>query len=474
MKYLLTLFGLVGSMGLWAQAEFTRNYSPAVSHSEMPPAYFANLAERAHTLAQAQEIIDEKDAEALYLETGRYLKTLIQNGYIHYDHPLTGYVQEVAKQVFTSNPAALQNISFFVTPSADANAVSFPDGTILVNMGLLLVLDNEAQLAFVLAHEVGHFHKKHALKAYKQWQALKDKKDDTENEKKEYLQLIYSRENEAEADAYALSIVGQSPFDARQGRAALANIEKEDTALVAVRPELVNLFQSDNFRLDSSLVNLSQKFRHVSASVIHNKHSIFRGDPDNRSSHPATDKRQAAVDEILQGIEYSPEGKKLNFSETTSANMKHTAWFEMMHYSYESGDYFMALALASELAKAYPENVFVQKTILKSLYWIAYYKEINSLDHLDSDLPVFNRARYWFIGKIMNKSEGSTLKKMAYAYAKKVQKPLEQDDEFNFYRALTVDQYLGKEAASVFYTQYEAKFPAGKYLAFVNDKKAQP
>lgn len=474
MKYLITLLALAASLVPWAQTDLTRDYTPALPRTEWPAAYFGQLPQRANTAAKAQETIAAEDAEKLYMETGRYLRNLIQNGYIGYDSPLTGYVRELANRAFAANPAALNGITFFVVPSAEANAVSFPDGTILVNMGLLLVVENEAQLAFVLAHEVGHFNKKHALGAYKQWQTLKNQKDDTEAEKKQYLQLFHTRENEAEADAYALGIISQSAYDARQGMAALGSIEKEDTALVPLRAELDKLFQWDNFRLDSSLLTLTQKFRQVSAGNSYSKHSIFRGDPDNRSSHPATDKRTTAVDEILQGIGYAPEGKKLNLSEATFTQMKHVAGFELAHYAYENAEYFMAIALASELVKEYPENRFAQKLLVKSLYWAAYYKEINALDHLEADLPVYNRARYWFVGKIMTKSEGSTLKKMAYAYAKKMQKLLDKDDEFNFYLALAVDQYLGKEAAQVFYTQYETRFPAGKYLAYINDKKAHP
>jgi len=36
------------------------------------------------------------------------------------------------------------------------NAESFPDGTLLINTGLLGALENEAQLAFVLSHEMAH------------------------------------------------------------------------------------------------------------------------------------------------------------------------------------------------------------------------------------------------------------------------------------------------------------------------------
>jgi len=45
---------------------------------------------------------------------------------------------------------------FFVVEDPDINAAALPDGTLLINTGLLGALENEAQLAFVLSHEMSH------------------------------------------------------------------------------------------------------------------------------------------------------------------------------------------------------------------------------------------------------------------------------------------------------------------------------
>jgi hypothetical protein len=53
----------------------------------------------------------------------------------------------------TSRPIEFR---FFVVEDPSINAESLPDGTLLVNTGLLGALENEAQLAFVLSHEMAH------------------------------------------------------------------------------------------------------------------------------------------------------------------------------------------------------------------------------------------------------------------------------------------------------------------------------
>ncbi len=53
----------------------------------------------------------------------------------------------------TSRPLEFR---FFVVEEPSINASALPDGTVLVNTGLLAAVENEAQLAFVLSHEVAH------------------------------------------------------------------------------------------------------------------------------------------------------------------------------------------------------------------------------------------------------------------------------------------------------------------------------
>lgn len=56
--------------------------------------------------------------------------------------------------------------TFGVLQSEGINAVSGPGGYVFVSEGLLARLDNEAQLAGVLAHEIAHITGKHALREY--------------------------------------------------------------------------------------------------------------------------------------------------------------------------------------------------------------------------------------------------------------------------------------------------------------------
>ena len=54
------------------------------------------------------------------------------------------------------------------------NAMMFPTGFSVVFSGLLLRMRNEAQLAGVIAHEAGHFLRRHMIR---QWRDMKRKSD---------------------------------------------------------------------------------------------------------------------------------------------------------------------------------------------------------------------------------------------------------------------------------------------------------
>jgi len=75
------------------------------------------------------------------------------------------YVKSLGAQIIPpgglKKPFPPLEFRFFVIESEEVNASALPDGTILVNTALLALMDNEAQLAFVLSHEIAHVMQAH-------------------------------------------------------------------------------------------------------------------------------------------------------------------------------------------------------------------------------------------------------------------------------------------------------------------------
>ncbi len=81
-----------------------------------------------------------------------------------YDHPeLTRYINLVGKSVALTCDRANMEYRFAVLNHDSINAFAAPSGYIFVTRGLLKTVQNEAELAAVLGHEIGHVTQKHIL-----------------------------------------------------------------------------------------------------------------------------------------------------------------------------------------------------------------------------------------------------------------------------------------------------------------------
>lgn len=100
--------------------------------------------------------------EALLWDQSRELDlALASSGVLYEDEALRAYVQGVIDRLFPEFAGAMPAR---VLESPVANAFTMPAGYIYVHAGLLSLLNNEAQLATVLAHEGTHFTHRHGTR----------------------------------------------------------------------------------------------------------------------------------------------------------------------------------------------------------------------------------------------------------------------------------------------------------------------
>lgn len=84
---------------------------------------------------------------------------------LHPDAGLQRYVNRVGKWVAMHSARADLPWSFGVIEGESINAFAMPGGGVLISHGLIKRLSSEAELAAVLAHEIGHVVLKHQLQA---------------------------------------------------------------------------------------------------------------------------------------------------------------------------------------------------------------------------------------------------------------------------------------------------------------------
>ncbi len=108
--------------------------------------------------------------ESLYRAQNRFTNDL------KYQYELKK-LEKIKKEIVVHDKVlqAKNDFPLYVLESKDVNAMVTPDGTILVTSGLLKELKNDEALAFVMAHELGHYrHRDHLKSIGRQliWQVL--------------------------------------------------------------------------------------------------------------------------------------------------------------------------------------------------------------------------------------------------------------------------------------------------------------
>ena len=109
-------------------------------------------AEKRQELLEEVQPMADRFAEAMV--TRKYSDSLVQ-----------GYVSSLGQSLVPPDSPASTTFSFRVVQDIYPNASALPDGRIYLTTGMLAHVENEAQLAMVLGHEIGHVIEEHALES---------------------------------------------------------------------------------------------------------------------------------------------------------------------------------------------------------------------------------------------------------------------------------------------------------------------
>lgn len=86
---------------------------------------------------------------------------LEKNNLLLHDKRLTDYVVQIGNRILAQSNRASFDYTFSIFNSSGINAFATPGGYIYINAGLISAVDNEAQLAGVMAHEIAHANSRH-------------------------------------------------------------------------------------------------------------------------------------------------------------------------------------------------------------------------------------------------------------------------------------------------------------------------
>lgn len=113
------------------------------------------------------------ESQELAMGAEQYIPTQqTQGGQFYVDPELTLYVRDVGEKLARVSDRPDLPYDFVVLNNSVPNAWALPGGKIAVNRGLLTELDDEAQLAAVLGHEIVHAAARHSVQRMQQAQLI--------------------------------------------------------------------------------------------------------------------------------------------------------------------------------------------------------------------------------------------------------------------------------------------------------------
>ena len=111
----------------------------------------------------------QTDEAGLWMKMDRVEAELRSSGQLVEDRKLNAYVRGIVCKLA---PEYCQDIRVYLVRTAGFNAAMAPNGAMMVWTGLLLRCRNEAQLAYILGHELAHYIQRHSLQ---QWRDLRSR-----------------------------------------------------------------------------------------------------------------------------------------------------------------------------------------------------------------------------------------------------------------------------------------------------------
>jgi len=312
-----------------------------------------------------------KQKEAFYKRSNYMLNEILLGGEVLFNDPVSSYVNNVADQVLQHVPDLQDELEFYVIKSTSANAFTTNNGVILVSLGLIAQLQDEAQLAFILAHEISHYQSNDVIRKFmekKKIEAGEGNYEDLDYGQIDWAQNKYSREIEIKADEGGWQIYKQTDYYVSELPGVMdvlhySYLPFEDRPFQTDFLETKHLSFPDEYFLKKDEINSIETTNEDYNAV--------------NSTHPNTKDRKEKLNNLIYGVDKKQE-KSFLHSRDAFNHARNLARFEMSRLYYMDRDYVNAIYNSYLLLNEFPSNQYLRKIVAKSLYNLTVYKN-NSL-----------------------------------------------------------------------------------------------
>jgi beta-barrel assembly-enhancing protease len=363
-KYtVLALFALVS----WTiQAQNT--HKPLVAEGKIPSEFITRSSVKYKTdkiRIDGQARSAEKTTRNKFaLETNFLLDEMLRSGKVVFNDKISEYLNQVANILVKNGSAKLGKVKVYTLRSSEVNALATNRGEVLVTLGLLAKIENEAQLAFILCHELTHVQEQHSLELYLASSGLGKKASsaDVLREGRSSDKLLakhgYKRELETEADQMGLERFQKTKYSTESLPRVFQILRYADLPFGEKKFDF-NLFESGFYKIPSN-------FKLDTVALIGTN---TEEKDDAESTHPNVSKRLASLRSALIKADNT---NKLDYlvSKERFLQMQEIARNELPILQINAKKYAQALYSSYLLLDKNPNSFYAKKCLAKSMYYL--------------------------------------------------------------------------------------------------------
>lgn len=297
------------------------------------------------------------------MEASYHINKMLANGHIIYGDPLSNLVSRIADTLLVDYPELRSELRFYTVTSSDVNAFTTPQGMVFINTGLIAQVENEAQLAFIISHEIIHYYRDHGME---ELVGKKDKKtsgdlDDEAERNGDFLRRhSRSREMESEADSLGIALFYlNSPYSKDVCDGVFDVLQYGELPFDEI-PFDTNWFNTQYFKLNGCWLD--------TIAEITSRDNY----DDSRSTHPNLLTRRQRTSATLDG--YYGGDNFVMTSKDEFERLRHLARIECIRQDLLQGNYPRALYNSWVLLKTTPDDATLHRYIVQALYGAATFK----------------------------------------------------------------------------------------------------
>ncbi len=398
----------------------------------------------------------------------------IKNEHLIFDPKINDYFNSILSHLIEKNPKfEHKELKLFVTRYAWPNASCLGEGTLLLNLGLIRHLENESQVAFVIAHEMAHYYLDHVNQGvrdyYEELYSKETQKELKKISKSEFNQfertaqlmkkMVYddrkhSREHEAEADALGYEIIKNSKYDPSEIISLLSILDEIDGEKYSMPLPVGNIFNAENYPFRKRWLMEEQT---MMGGVSKEEEGDWNS--DSLRTHPDCQKRiELLSDKIKPNESKIKDEKFLSFAEAADK--------EIILFEREFRMYGKALFHTLQLLQNNPDNVFLH-TIVGQCFNALYMSQKNH--ELSKFVEKPSKRHDGEYNKILLMVQNLRLREMAlvgYHYLKEKEQ-FHKNENF-LYQLILLSKKAKQEDLDILKKNYKKLFPEGKYKEQIN------